>query len=566
MLEQERKWWKEAVVYQIYPRSFMDSNGDGIGDLPGIVSKLDYLKWLGVDVIWLSPIYRSPNDDMGYDISDYQAIMNEFGSMHDFENLLKEAHQRKIRILMDLVVNHTSDEHRWFQESKKSKHNPYRDYYIWKPSSKTGKPNNWASFFGGSVWEWDTTTEEYYLHLFSKKQPDLNWENPHLRQEIYKMMRWWLDKGVDGFRMDVINAISKVPNLPNAPGLKELEWAGQLFLNGPRVHEFISEMYHEVLSKYDVMTVGETLSVTTEQAAKYVGEDRQELNMVFQFELMDVDSGPHGKWDIQEWNVNEFKEILSRWQSDLAGIGWNAIYLNNHDQPRQVSRFGNDDRYCETSAKMLATLIHTLQGTPFIFQGEELGMTNVPFNTIEEYRDIETLHWYKEQASSGELNSQDLMDRIRRKSRDNARTPMQWDSSRNAGFSTGRPWIAVNPNYPEINAEQQMHDPSSVVSYYRELIALRRKYPVIVYGSYHLLSSDSRVFAYIRKLREMQLCIILNFSENTRVFQWPDGLNQSTFKLLICNYESQEQLSTNPILLLPYEARVYISTAEAQFE
>lgn len=560
MVEHRRKWWKEAVVYQVYPRSFMDSNGDGVGDLQGIRSKLDYLKWLGIDVIWLSPIYESPNDDMGYDISNYQAIMKDFGNMADFEDLLAEAHERGIRILMDLVVNHTSDEHQWFQESRKDKTNPYRDFYIWRSSADGTPPNNWASFFGGSVWELDGLTEEYYLHLFSKKQPDLNWEHPSVRREIFAMMRWWLDKGVDGFRMDVINAISKVPGLPDVPGGEHLAWAGELFLNGPQVHEFIQEMHDEVLSKYDVMTVGETLSVTTHQARDYVGEDRRELNMVFQFELMDIDAGPGGKWDVQEWELHDFKEILSRWQTELANQGWNALYLNNHDQPRQVSRFGNDSEYREASAKMLATLLHTLQGTPFIFQGEELGMTNVPFANIDEYRDIETLNWYEEQVHEGTLSQEEIMRSIHTKSRDNARTPMQWNKGPNAGFSTGEPWIGVNPNYVAVNVEEQMENPDSVLHYYRTLIALRRQHPVLVYGDYQLLgATDTNLFAYVRTDGDSTLCVVLNFSPDDRVFEWPETLDVNRHQLLIGNYAQERDPAKARITLRPYEAQVYIS-------
>lgn len=451
------KWWKDSVVYQIYPRSFMDSDGDGIGDIPGILSKLDYLKRLGVDVIWLCPVYESPNDDNGYDISDYRSILSEFGTIADWEELLAQIHARGMKLIMDLVVNHSSDEHAWFVESRKSKDNPYRDYYIWRPGADGGEPNDWGSFFSGSAWQYDERTEEYFLHLFSKKQPDLNWENPKLRQDVYDMMAWWLDKGIDGFRMDVINLISKNPALPRVEQGEGWRFGGEHFMNGPRVHEYLQEMNREVLSKYDIMTVGETIGVTPEDAALYVGEERNELNMVFHFELMDVDSGPHGKWDLKPWDLRDIKRIIAKWQTGLEGKGWNSLYLNNHDQPRMLSRFGDDRTYRKESGKMLATLLHTLQGTPYIYQGEELGMTNVRFASIESYKDIETLNMFAEQLAAGR-DEADIMNAIYAKGRDNGRTPMQWDGSEHAGFTTGTPWIAVNPNYPDINAEQAVND------------------------------------------------------------------------------------------------------------
>jgi oligo-1,6-glucosidase len=556
----KKKWWKEAVVYQIYPRSFKDSNGDGIGDIQGIISKLDYLKDLGVDVIWLSPVYKSPNDDNGYDISDYRDIMDEFGTMADWEQLLAEMHKRGMKLIMDLVVNHTSDEHPWFIESRKSKDNPYRDYYIWR-SGKDGKePNNWESCFSGSAWEYDETTGEYYLHLFSKKQPDLNWENPKLRQEVYDMMKFWLDKGIDGFRMDVINFISKVPELPDAPNPEGKKYVsgGQYFINGPRIHEFLQEMNREVLSKYDVMTVGEMPGVTVEEAKLYTGEDRNEVNMVFQFEHVDLDSGPDGKWDLRPLKLKDLKESFTKWQKGLEGVGWNSLYLNNHDQPRMVSRFGNDKEYRVESAKMLATFLHMLQGTPYIYQGEEIGMINVRFDSIDDYKDIETLNMYREKVIENGEDPQKVMEAIYAKGRDNARTPFQWDDSKNAGFTTGEPWIKVNPNYKEINAKQAIADPNSIYHYYRKLIQLRKQYPIIVYGSYDIiLPEHEQIYAYTRTYHNEQLLVILNFSTEQPTFELPGEITFKMKELLISNYEVKEE-AIDKITLRPYEARVYL--------
>jgi len=497
----DKAFWKEAVVYQIYPRSFKDSDGDGIGDLRGIIEKLDYLKELGVDVVWLSPVYKSPNDDNGYDISDYQAIMDEFGTMADWEELRDGLHARGIKLIMDLVVNHTSDEHPWFEASRSSKDSPYRDYYYWRPGKPDGRePNNWLSFFSGSAWEYDGKTGEYYLHLFSRKQPDLNWENPRVREEVYNMMRWWLDRGVDGFRMDVINCISKTPGLPDA-GDERYAWGGEHFMNGPRVHEFLQEMNREVLSRYDIMTVGETPGVTLEEARNYTDPARGELNMVFQFEHMGVDHGPGGKWDIRPWSLTELKRILNKWQLGLRGAGWNSLYLNNHDQPRMVSRFGDEGKYRKESAKMLATLLHTMQGTPYIYQGEEIGMTNVRFPSIDDYRDIETLNMYREKVLQQGEDPRKVLEAIHYMGRDNARTPMQWDDGPQAGFTTGTPWIGVNPNCRDINVKQAMADPDSIFHYYRRLIALRKQHDIMVYGEFVPLMEDHpQIYAYLRVL------------------------------------------------------------------
>lgn len=553
-----KQWWKDSVVYQIYPRSFMDSNGDGVGDLQGIISKLDYLKELGVDVIWLCPVYESPNDDNGYDISNYQAIMKDIGTLEDWEELLAGLHNRGMKLIMDLVVNHTSDEHAWFVEARKSKDNPYRDYYIWRPGCEGKEPNDWGSFFSGSAWQYDKETDEYFLHLFSRKQPDLNWENPKLRQEIFDMMTWWLEKGIDGFRMDVINLISKVPELPAVGDGNGLHFGGQYFINGPRVHEFLQEMNRKVLSRYDIMTVGEAIGVTPEDAALFAGEDRNELNMVFHFELMEVDSGPQGKWDIKPWCLHDFKRIIAKWQNRLQDKGWNSLYLNNHDQPRMVSRFGQDTVYRKESAKMLATLLHTLQGTPYIYQGEELGMTNVKFASIEEYKDIETLNMYQEHLAAGK-DVQTIMNSIYVKGRDNGRTPMQWDTSAHAGFTTGTPWIAVNPNYLHINAEEAVSDPGSIYHYYRKLIGLRKEHNVTGYVDFTLLmEQDDKIFAFTRSLNGIALLVVLNFFEEPALFRLDDAINYTTKELLICNYiGTADEEGIREIHLRPYESRVY---------
>ena len=555
----QKNWWKEGVVYQIYPRSFNDSNGDGIGDLPGIINKLDYLKELGVDIIWLCPIYKSPNDDNGYDISDYRKVMEEFGSQQDFDKLLEEMHKRGLKLLMDLVVNHTSDEHQWFMESKSSLDNPYRDYYIWKDGKGGNPPTNWGSFFSGSTWKYDEKSEQYYLHLFSTKQPDLNWENEKVRAEVYDLMRFWLDKGIDGFRMDVINLISKVPGFPEGKKRdSDLYGNGLPFTtNGPRVHEYLKEMNREVLSKYDIMTVGETPGVDPSAAKLYVNKDRNELNMLFQFELMEIDAGPGGKFDVKPWKLTNFKKIMIKWYEGLKESGWNSLYLNNHDQSRMVSRFGNDKEYRVQSAKMLATLLHTWQGTPYIYQGEEIGMTNVKFKDISEYRDIEVLNMYKEKIKQGVPNQQ-LMNAIYAIGRDNARTPVQWDTSKNAGFSEGTPWISVNPNYVEINVENAKKDKNSIFYYYQKLIKLRKENEIIVYGDLLLLyEEDENIFSYIRTYKGEKLLVILNFFEKEVEYKFTEELNYKKADLLISNYESCNNDFSN-ITLRPYEARVYV--------
>ena len=552
----EKRWWKESVVYQIYPRSFCDSNGDGIGDLNGITGKLDYLKELGIDVIWLSPVYKSPNDDNGYDISDYQAIMDEFGTMEDFDRMLATAHEKGIKIMMDLVVNHTSDEHKWFIESRKSTDNPYRDYYIWRPAKEDGSlPNNWGSCFSGPAWEYDKTTDMYFLHLFSKKQPDLNWDNPAVRQDVFDMMNWWLKKGVDGFRMDVISLISKEPGLPDKePGINGYA-TFNVSANGPHVHEYLQEMRQKALNNADTITVGECSGVTLEEAKKYARSDEKELNMVFQFEHMDVDSDEKaGKWTTRKMDLRNLKKILTRWQKGLQDIAWNSLYWENHDQPRSVSRFGNDsDEYREISAKMLATCIHMMQGTPYVYQGEELGMTNCPFNTLDNFRDLESINAFHELTEQGKMTEEDMMAAIGYKGRDNARTPMQWDDSAYAGFSTANPWIMVNPNYTKINAKDQINREDSVFKYYQKLIKLRHESELIVYGTYDLILDDDKdIYAYIRTLGDEKLIVYCNFSENTREVEIPEEFVNG--KVLISNYSDAK--ANQKITLRPYEAIV----------
>ena len=552
----EKRWWKESVVYQIYPRSFCDSNGDGIGDLNGITGKLDYLKELGIDVIWLSPVYKSPNDDNGYDISDYQAIMDEFGTMEDFDRMLATAHEKGIKIMMDLVVNHTSDEHKWFIESRKSTDNPYRDYYIWRPAKEDGSlPNNWGSCFSGPAWEYDKTTDMYFLHLFSKKQPDLNWDNPAVRQDVFDMMNWWLKKGVDGFRMDVISLISKEPGLPDKETGINGYAAFNVSANGPHVHEYLQEMRQKALNNADTITVGECSGVTLEEAKKYARSDEKELNMVFQFEHMDVDSDEKaGKWTTRKMELRNLKKILTRWQKGLQDIAWNSLYWENHDQPRSVSRFGNDsDEYREISAKMLATCIHMMQGTPYVYQGEELGMTNCPFNTLDNFRDLESINAFHELTEQGKMTEEDMMAAIGYKGRDNARTPMQWDDSAYAGFSTTNPWIMVNPNYTKINAKDQVNREDSVFKYYQKLIKLRHESELIVYGTYDLILDDDKdIYAYIRTLGDEKLIVYCNFSENTREVELPEEFTNG--KVLISNYIDAKV--NHKITLRPYEAIV----------
>ncbi|EOB3571796.1 alpha-glucosidase [Vibrio vulnificus] len=540
----ENKWWHDTVVYQIYPRSFCDSNNDGIGDLNGIIGKLDYLKTLGVNVLWLSPVYKSPMDDNGYDISDYQDIAAEFGTMADMQNLLAQAKARDIRVVMDLVVNHTSDEHPWFVEARKSKDNPYRDYYIWRDAKPDGSvPDNQGSIFGGSAWQWDEATQQYYFHLFSKRQPDLNWENPKVQHEVHKMMNWWIDQGIGGFRLDVIDLIGK-------------EIDKGITGNGPRLHPLLQEMNRATFGDKDLLTVGETWGATPEIAKLYSDPERHELSMVFQFEHITL-TWQHGdKWNPIPLDLKQFKHVLTKWQTELSNQGWNSLFWNNHDLPRVVSKYGDDKRYRVESAKMLATALHFLKGTPYIYQGEEIGMTNVAFESLDQYKDIETLNFYKVKTESG-VSHQHMMDAIHENSRDNARTPMQWSASPNGGFSQAEPWIEVNPNYPEINVEQALADSDSIFYHYQKLIELRKQHPAIVYGDFTpLFAEHDSVFAYVRTHQDEQLLVINNFSDQDVSLELPDNLQNKEVNCLIYNYDSLDMLSVT-LSLKPYQCYAF---------
>ncbi|MFB3169255.1 alpha-glucosidase [Neobacillus sp. 179-C4.2 HS] len=533
------KWWQTAVVYQVYPRSFQDSDGDGIGDLKGVTRRLDYLEKLGITAIWLSPVYKSPNDDNGYDISDYQDIMTEFGSMDDMDELIKQADQRNIKIIMDLVVNHTSDEHKWFIESRKSKDNPYRDYYIWRDPVNGEAPNSLKSTFSGSAWEYDEETGQYYLHLFSKKQPDLNWENEKVRQEVWDMMNFWLEKGVGGFRMDVIDLVGKIPD-------------EEILGNGPKLHEYLQEMNRETFGKYDVLTVGETWGATPEIAKLYSDPKRNELSMVFQFEHIGLDQQlGKEKWDYKPLEVNELKLVLSKWQTALGNEGWNSLFWNNHDLPRIVSRWGNDTTYRVESAKMFAILLHLMKGTPYIYQGEEIGMTNYPVNDISDVEDIESVNMYHERLANG-YKKEDIIASINFKGRDNARTPIQWDRTENAGFTTGIPWLHVNPNYQEINVAANLEDPNSIFYCYQKLIQLRKDNPIIVWGEYELVTDTSeQVFMYLRKYEGETWAVVANFGEKKKTLQL-EHLGPSN-EVIISNYE-RSSVDFQQLELKPFEA------------
>ena len=550
----DRKWWKESVVYQIYPRSFKDSDGDGIGDLNGIISKLDYVKSLGVDVIWLNPIYASPNADNGYDISDYQAIMKEFGTMQDFDKLLSEIHKRGLKVILDLVVNHCSDEHVWFQESKKSRTNPYRDYFHWW-NAERGKPSARYSFFdvNNDAWKYDSATNAYYLHYFGDKQPDLNWENPLVRQEIFKMMRFWLDKGIDGFRMDVIPIISKDTTFPPMPAVYDGRW-DKFYANGPFIHDYLQQMNREVLSKYDIMTVAEGMGVSTNDVLNFVDPDRKELNMAYHFEGMGYGYLP-GKFktpDPNGYDLVGFKNIYSRWDSVFADKGWGTIYLGNHDQPRMVTRWGNDSpAFRAYSSKMLTTFLMTMRATPYYYFGDELGMTNIKFDKIEDYRDIETLNMYQKiKNEGGDLNAF-IESQKNGGARDNGRTPMQWSNATQAGFTKGTPWIKVNPNYTTINVEAEEKDPNSVLNYFRKMVKLRKSDPVVIYGKYTLLDiGNPSVYSYTRELNGRKILVLLNFKSQQATAH--TGLSLSGSRILIGNYSSASSSET----LKPYEAKV----------
>ncbi len=563
-------WWKKAIVYQVYPRSFADSDGDGIGDLRGIIGRLDYLAALGVDVLWLSPAYPSPQDDNGYDISDYRDIDPTFGTLSDFDELLAGLHDRGMRLVIDLVVNHTSDEHPWFVESRSGTDSPKRDWYWWRPArpgmepgTPGAEPTNWSSFFSGSTWQFDPDSGEYYLHLFSVKQPDLNWENPEVRQAVYDMMRWWLDRGVDGFRMDVINMISKETSLPDGSTLDGglLGDGSPFYLCGPRIHEFLQEMHREVFADRPtvMLNVGEMPGVTIEDAALFTDPARAEIDMVFQFEHVQLDSGPLGKWDIRPLRLLDLKGSLGRWQAGLAESGWNSLYWDNHDQPRAVSRFGDDGEFRVQSAKLLATVLHLHRGTPYIYQGEELGMTNVPFERAGDFRDIESVNHFAAATAAG-ADPDAVLAALRVRSRDNARTPMHWDGTEHAGFTTGEPWIPVNPNYPEINAAAQLDDPDSVFAHYRALIDLRHSDPVVAFGDFTmLLGRDPTVYAFTRSHRGSTLLVVANFSAEPARAAVPDEAGWAAAELVLGNYSGLDgaQDDAGGIVLRPWEARVY---------
>ncbi|MEZ8052004.1 MULTISPECIES: alpha-glucosidase [Vibrio] len=537
----EQKWWHDAVVYQIYPRSFLDSNNDGIGDLNGIISKLDYLKELGINVIWLSPVYQSPMDDNGYDISDYQAIAEEFGTMEEMKRLMDEAKERDIKIVMDLVVNHTSDEHRWFEQARSSKDNPYRNYYIWRDAKPDGSaPDDQGSIFGGSAWQWDELTQQYYFHLFSKRQPDLNWENPKVQEEVHTMMNWWIDLGIGGFRLDVIDLIGK-------------EIDKGITGNGPRLHKLLQQMNQATFGNKDLLTVGETWGATPEIAKLYSGQGRNELSMVFQFEHITLTWENGDKWNPIPLDLREFKNVLTKWQLELADGGWNSLFWNNHDLPRLVSKYGDDKHFRVESAKMLATCLHFLKGTPYIYQGEEIGMTNVAFDNLDQYKDIETHNFYKVKTESS-VTHEHMMDAIHENSRDNARTPMHWNKQPNAGFSDGTPWIELNPNYPEINVESALADPSSIFYHYKTLIELRKAHPAIVYGSFiPVFEEHDKVFAYVRELDCEKLFIVCNFSNDNLTLDMPEQYQTQTLDCLINNYQTVTELSAK-LELAPYES------------
>ena len=539
----KKKWWQESVVYQIKPRSFQDSNGDGIGDLQGIIKRLDYLNYLGIDVIWLSPVYESPQADNGYDISNYYEIAPEFGSMKDMEQLIEEAGKREIKIVMDLVVNHTSDEHPWFQEAKKGKTNQFYDYYVWRDGTPAELPNQLKSSFGGSAWEWCEEAGQYYLHLYSKRQPDLNWENREMRQEIYKMMNWWLDKGIGGFRMDVIDKIGKIPDK-------------LIVANGPKLHDYIKEMNTEVLCRRDVLTVGESWAATTENAKQYSNLDGSELSMVFQFEHIKLDKEEgKAKWELGELDFIKLKEVLSKWQCELDSRGWNSLFWNNHDVPRIVSRWGDDGRYRKECAKMFATYLHGMQGTPYIYQGEEIGMTNVRFDEIEDYRDIETLNLYREYQALGWSHDK-IMRSVYAKGRDNARTPMQWNDTRNAGFTEGCPWLKLNQNYLTVHVQENVEDAHSILQHYRRLIWLRRESKwkdVMVYGNYEpFFEKDADVFAYKREKGGKGMFVIGNFHETRRTVELPISVSD----ILLSNYEDS-CVREGKVTLRPYETLLF---------
>ena len=547
----EKKWWKEAVAYQIYPRSFMDSNNDGIGDLQGIISKLDYLKDLGIDVIWICPVYKSPNDDNGYDISDYQDIMSDFGTMEDFNELLSEIHKRNMKIIIDLVINHTSDEHPWFIESRSSKQNPKRDWYIWREGKDNKEPNNWESIFKGSAWEYDENTKEYYLHLFSKKQPDLNWENEDMRNEIYKMINWWLDKGIDGFRVDAISHINKEEGLVDMDNPDNLKYVPSFdkHMNVEGIHDYLRELKENTFSKHDIMTVGEANGVKAEQATDWVGENDGKFNMLFQFEHIDL-------WNSSEFNLPNLKKVWNKWQVNLENDGWNALFIENHDITRVVSSWGDDTRFLKESAKALGLLYFMHKGTPFIYQGQEIGMTNVKFNDINEYDDIRSINEYNQLINQG-MSPKDALEHIWNTSRDNTRTPMQWYDSLNAGFSKSNPWIHVNPNYKYINVKEQLEDDDSILNFYKKMIKIKKSSECLIYGKYNLiLEDDTNIFAYERILNDEKFLVICNLKSESSNYKY-EKLTLKYENLILSNYNVDAHKDLNNFELKPWEARLY---------
>ncbi|QSS98580.1 alpha-glucosidase [Pontibacillus sp. ALD_SL1] len=552
----ERVWWKEAVGYQVYPRSFQDSNGDGIGDLQGMISRLDYLKDLGVDFIWICPMYKSPKDDNGYDISDYQEILEEFGTMEDFDELLREVHKRGMKLIIDLVLNHTSDEHPWFLESKSSVRSPKRDWYIWRDPLNGEEPNNWESIFGGSAWEYDETSGQYYMHLFSKKQPDLNWENAEVREVLYDTVNWWLDKGINGFRIDAISHIKKRPGLPDLPNPKEEKYVSSfdMHMNQEGIHEFLQEFKDKTYGNYDVMTVGEANGVSADEAHLWVGEEGK-MDMVFQFEHLDL-------WDQdadQKLDVLALKDALTRWQKGLEGDGWNALFIENHDKARSVSTWGNDGKYWRESATSLGTMYFFMQGTPFIYQGQEIGMTNFKFPSIEDFDDVAAKNTYQNMIEEG-YTHEEVMNVLWSTSRDNSRTPMQWSQGEHAGFTNATPWMKMNPNYETINVESQQNDQDSILEYYKTMIQLKKQYDLFTYGTYDLVNAnDSQVYAYTRTLENETALVIANLTESEVVFKSPVSVSRRS--LVLSNYKENEDTSDTELKLSPYEARVYVFSA-----
>lgn len=549
-----KAWWKELVAYQIYPRSFMDSNGDGIGDIQGIISKLDYLKDLGIDLIWICPVYKSPNDDNGYDISDYQDIMDEFGTMDDFDQLLAEVHKRDMKLIIDLVINHTSDEHPWFIESRSSKNNPKRDWYIWRDGKNGQEPNNWESIFGGSAWEYDEKTDQYFLHIFSRKQPDLNWENKNVRENIYDMINWWLDKGIDGFRVDAISHIKKKDGLPDMPNPKGLKYVSSFdyHMNVEGINVYLEELKERTFAKYDIMTVGEANGVSIEEADEWVGEERGKFNMIFQFEHL-------GLWNAEDnkgLDILGLKKVLTRWQKGLENRGWNALFIENHDKPRVVSTWGNDKEYWRESATSFATMYFLMQGTPYIYQGQEIGMTNVKFETIDEYNDVSVKNMYRLKREEN-VPHEEIMNIIWASARDNSRTPMQWSSQPNGGFTTGTPWLGVNPNFKHINVEKQLDDPHSILHFYKKMIQLKKGNDIFTYGTYDLILEDHpTIYAYTRTLNDEKVVVISNLAAEEASYAY-DAFALCSDQLWLSNYEFDAHEETTTLSLKPYETRVY---------